>query len=32
MAIDIQTLQDGKIASTFHIENWLRGLGQLRAR
>jgi ketosteroid isomerase-like protein len=32
MAIDIQTIKDGKIAKTFHIENWLSALGQLRAK
>ena len=32
MAIDIQTIKDGKIAKTFHIENWLGALGQLRAK
>ena len=32
MTIDIQTIEDGRIARTFHLENWLLGLGQLRAR
>jgi ketosteroid isomerase-like protein len=32
MAIDIQTIRDGKIAKTFHMENWLSALGQLRAK
>ncbi len=32
MAIDIQTIADGKIAQTYHVENWILGLGQLRAR
>jgi steroid delta-isomerase-like uncharacterized protein len=32
MAIDIQTVRDGKIARTFHMENWLSALGQLRAK
>ena len=32
MAIDIQTVKDGKIAKTFHVENWLSALGQLRAK
>ncbi len=32
MAIDIQTIRDGKIVSTFHMENWLSAIGQLRAR
>src|SRR5882762_1112803 len=31
MAIDIQTIKDGKITKTFHMENWLSALGQLRA-
>src|SRR5262249_36930774 len=31
MAIDIQTIKDGKIARTYHLENWLSALGQLRA-
>src|SRR5258708_4803831 len=30
MAIDIQTIKDGKIAKTFHMENWLSAIGQLR--
>jgi len=32
MAIDIQTIKDGKIAKTYHIENWLSALAQLRAK
>jgi ketosteroid isomerase-like protein len=32
MAIDIQTIRDGKIAKTFHMENWLSALAQLRAK
>ena len=32
MAIDIQTIRDGKIAQTYHMENWLSALGQLRAK
>jgi ketosteroid isomerase-like protein len=32
MAFDIHTVKDGKIARTFHIENWLGALDQLRAR
>src|ERR1700754_4833002 len=32
MAIDIQTVRDGKIARTYHMENWLSALGQLRAK
>jgi ketosteroid isomerase-like protein len=31
-AIDIQTIRDGKIAKTYHMENWLSALGQLRAK
>jgi len=27
MAIDIQTIRDGKIARTYHVENWLSALG-----
>ena len=30
--IDIQTIRDGKIARTYHLENWLSALGQLRAK
>jgi predicted ester cyclase len=32
MAVDIQTIRDGKIAKTFHMENWLSAMGQLRAK
>jgi ketosteroid isomerase-like protein len=32
MAIDIQTIKDGKITKTYHMENWLSALGQLRAK
>jgi steroid delta-isomerase-like uncharacterized protein len=32
MAMDIQTIKDGRIAKTFHMENWLSAIGQLRAR
>ena len=32
MAVDIQTIKDGKIAKTYHMENWLSALGQLRAK
>ena len=32
MAIDIQTIRDGKIARTYHVENWLSALGQLRGK
>src|ERR1700730_1009663 len=27
MAIDIQTIRDGKIAKTYHMENWISALG-----
>ena len=30
MAIDIQTIRGGKIARTYHLENWLSALRQLR--
>ncbi len=32
MAIDIQTIRGGKISKTYHMENWLSALGQLRAQ
>ena len=32
MAIDIQTIKDGKITKTYHMENWLSALGQLRVK
>src|SRR5437879_7135449 len=32
MAIDIQTIRDGKMVQTYHLENWLTALGPLRAR
>jgi len=32
MAIDIQTIRDGKIARAYHLENWLSALGHLRAK
>jgi hypothetical protein len=32
MAVDIQTIRDGKIVQTYHLENWLSALGQLRAK
>jgi len=32
LAIDIQTIQGGKIAQTYHLENWLLGVAQLRAQ
>jgi ketosteroid isomerase-like protein len=31
MTIDIQTVRDGKMVKTYHLENWLGALGQLRA-
>jgi predicted ester cyclase len=31
MAIDIQTLRGRKIAETFHMENWMSALAQLRS-
>jgi predicted ester cyclase len=31
MAVDMQTIRDGKICRTFHMENWLSALNQLRA-
>jgi predicted ester cyclase len=32
MAIDIQTIRDGRIARTYHLENWLSALRQLREK
>jgi len=32
MAIDIQTIREGKMIQTYHLENWLSALGQLRAK
>jgi ketosteroid isomerase-like protein len=32
MAVDIQTASDGRIVKTFHMENWLSAIGQLRAK
>jgi predicted ester cyclase len=32
MAIDMQTIRDGKISRTYHLENWLSAVGQLRAK
>ncbi|MBV8851744.1 MAG: ester cyclase [Methylobacteriaceae bacterium] len=32
MAIDIQTIRDGRISRTFHLENWVSALAQLRAK
>ena len=31
MAIDLFTVRDGKLASAYHIENWMTALEQLRA-
>lgn len=31
MAIDIQSIRDGKICKTYHMENWFAALRQLRA-
>ncbi len=30
LTIDIHTVRDGRIAETFHSENWLSALGQVR--
>lgn len=32
LAVDIQTIKDGRIVQTYHLENWLLALGQLRAK
>ena len=32
MATDIQTIKDGRIAKTYHLENWVSALAQLRAK
>jgi predicted ester cyclase len=32
MAVDIHTIKDGKIAKTFHVEDWRGALEQLRAQ
>jgi predicted ester cyclase len=32
MAVDIQAIRDGKIAKTYHMENWLSAISQLRAK
>src|ERR1700741_80260 len=32
MAVDIQTIRDGKITKTYHLENWLSALRQLREK
>lgn len=31
MTIDIHTVEDGKITTTFHIEEWISAIAQLRA-
>jgi hypothetical protein len=28
----MQTIRDGKISKTYHMENWLSALGQLRVQ
>ncbi|KXF81888.1 ester cyclase [Enterovibrio coralii] len=30
MTLDIHTIEDGKVVKTYHIEDWFRGLGQMR--
>lgn len=32
VAVDTQTIRDGKIAKTYHMENWLSAIGQLGAK
>lgn len=32
MSIDIHTLKDGKISTTYHVEDWAGALGQLKAK
>lgn len=32
MTLDVHTLRDGKIAKTYHLEDWAGALGQLRAK
>jgi predicted ester cyclase len=32
MAVDIQTIRDGRIAKTLHMENRLGAVGRLRAK
>jgi predicted ester cyclase len=32
IAIDIQTIKDGRISQTYHLENWVSALAQLRAK
>jgi hypothetical protein len=31
MALDIQTIESGKIRKAYHMENWFAALTQLRA-
>ena len=32
MSIDIHTVKDGKIVTSYHVEDWAGALGQLRAK
>jgi predicted ester cyclase len=32
MTLDVQTIKDGKIVRTVHMENWLSALNQLRTK
>src|SRR5258705_1384395 len=32
IAVDIQTIRDGKMVQTYHMENWLSALWQLRVK
>ena len=32
MTLDVQTIKHGKIVRTYHVENWLSALDQLRAK
>jgi len=32
MAVDVHTVKDGKIAKTYHVEDWASALNQLRAK
>lgn len=32
MTVDIQTIKDGKISQTYHMENWLSAVKQLTAK
>lgn len=32
MTLDLQTIREGKIAKTYHLEDWAAALGQLRAK